>query len=110
MPYTKMKNFGIDLNENAQHDRKHKKIEKTITKQKAEFENYLRKNAEVLTNDYAKFTKNTFAKKKEEFEKYLINNMYDEAVLEMSIDDYLKRIGYEIPKNIDYKHKYKKKY
>ncbi len=30
--------------------------------------------------------------------------MNDEAVLEMSIDDYLKRIDYKIPKNIDYKH------
>jgi hypothetical protein len=36
------------------------KIEKTITKQKAEFENYLIKNEEVLTNHYAKFIKNTF--------------------------------------------------
>ena len=41
--YTKMKNFGIDLNEKAQHDRKHNKIGKTITKQKAEFENYFNK-------------------------------------------------------------------
>ena len=30
--YTKMKNFGIDLNEKAQHDRKHNKIEKTVIK------------------------------------------------------------------------------
>ncbi len=47
-------------------------------------------------------------KQKEEFEKYLITNMDDEAVLQMSIDDYLKRIDYKIPKNIDYKHAYKK--
>ena len=77
--YIKMKNFGIDLNENAQAERKEKKI------------------------------KTTYEKKKAEFEKYLIDDMNDEAVLEMSIDDYLKRIGYEIPKNIDYKHEYKKK-
>ncbi len=77
--YNKMKNFGIDLNENAQVDRKVKKIVKTNTKNKTEYD------------------------------KYLIKNMNDEAVLEMSIDDYLKRIGYEIPKNIDYKHAYKKK-
>ncbi len=35
--------------------------------------------------------------------------MDDESVLEMSIEDYLKRIGYKIPENVDYKHKYKKK-
>ena len=32
--YNKMKNFGIDLNESAQMDRKIKKIEKTSTKAK----------------------------------------------------------------------------
>ena len=80
--YNKMKNFGIDLNENAQAEKKLKKIEKTIK---------------------------TGYKKKEEFEKYLIKNMDDQAVLEMSIADYLKGIAYEIPKNIDYKHAYKKK-
>ena len=40
--YTKMKNVGIDLNENAQAEKKLKKIEKTIKtgyKQKEEFEN-----------------------------------------------------------------------
>ena len=44
--YNKMKNFGIDLNENAQHDRKNNKIEKTVIKiadvannQKHRFEN-----------------------------------------------------------------------
>ena len=76
-----MKNFGIDLNENAQAERKLNKIEETIK---------------------------TGYKQKEEFEKYLIKNMDDAAVLEMSIDDYLKRIDYKIPKNIDYKHAYKK--
>ena len=80
--YNKMKNFGIDLNENAQAERKLNKIEKTIK---------------------------TGYKQKEEFEKYLIKNMDDAAVLEMSIAEYLKGIGYEIPKNIDYKHAYKKK-
>jgi hypothetical protein len=107
--FTKMKNFGIDLNENAQTDRKHNKIEKTITKQKAEFENYLIKNEENLTKHYAKFIKNTFTKQKQDFQNHLIKNMNDEAVLEMSIDDYLKGIAYEIPKNIDYQHTYKKK-
>ncbi len=40
--YNKMKNFGIDLNENAQAERKLNKIDKTIKtgyKQKADFEN-----------------------------------------------------------------------
>ncbi len=32
--YTKMKNFGIDLNENSRMDRKIKKIEKTSTRQR----------------------------------------------------------------------------
>jgi hypothetical protein len=30
--YNKMKNFGIDLNENSQPERKHNKIEKTVIK------------------------------------------------------------------------------
>jgi len=77
--YTKMKNFGIDLNENSQIDKKIKKIGKTTNKAKGELENYL------------------------------LKNMDDEAVLEMSIEDYLKRIGYKIPENVDYKHKYEKK-
>ena len=84
--YNKMKNFGIDLNENAQAERKLKKIEKTIK---------------------------TGYKQKEEFEKYLIKNMNDEAVLEMHINDYLKDIDYKIPSNQNYtnekkplKHKY----
>ncbi len=76
--YTKMKKFGIDLNENSRIDRKIKKIGKTSTKATGEFENYL------------------------------LKNMDDESVLEMSIEDYLKRIGYKIPENVDYKHKYKK--
>ena len=44
--YNNMKNFGIDLNETSQAERKIKKIEKTIKtgyKQKEEFENYLKK-------------------------------------------------------------------
>jgi hypothetical protein len=36
--YNKMKNFGIDLNENAKAERKFKKIEKTTTKTKGELE------------------------------------------------------------------------
>ena len=35
--YNKMKNFGIDLNESAQMDRKIKKIGKTTTKAKEEY-------------------------------------------------------------------------
>ena len=61
----KMKNFGIDLNENAQAERKIKKVEKTIK---------------------------TGYKQKEEFEKYLIKNWNDEAVLEMNIADYFKKL------------------
>ena len=81
--YTKMKNFGIDLNENSQIDKKIKKIGKTTNKAKGELENYL------------------------------IENMNDEAVLEMHITDYLKGIDYKIPSNQNYtnekkplKHKY----
>jgi hypothetical protein len=81
--YNKMKNFGIDLNENAQAERKIKKMEKTIK---------------------------TGYKQKEEFEKYLIKNMDDEAVLEMSIAEYLKGIGYEIPKILITSIHIKKKY
>ena len=79
--YNKMKNFGIDLNENAQAERKIKKIEKTIK---------------------------TGYKQKEEFEKYLIKNMNDEAVLEMHINDYLKGIDYKIPSNKNFNDKSKK--
>ena len=78
--YNKMKNFGIDLNENAQAERKLNKIEKTIK---------------------------TGYKQKEEFEKYLIENMNDEAVLEMHINDYLKGIDYKIPSNQNYTHEKK---
>ena len=70
--YNKMKNFGIDLNEKAQHDKKLNKIEKTIT---------------------------TGYKQKEEFEKYLIKNIDDEAVLQMNMEDYLKGIDYKTPNN-----------
>jgi hypothetical protein len=73
-----MKNFGIDLNENAQGERKEKKIDKTNTKKKAEWE------------------------------KFLIDNMDDEVVLEMHIDDYLKGIDYKIPSNKNFKNKSKK--
>ena len=84
--YNKMKNFGIDLNENAQAERKLNKIDKTIK---------------------------TGYKQKEEFEKYLIKNMDDEAVIEMHIADYLKFVNYKIRSNQNYanekkplKHKY----
>ena len=79
--YNKMKNFGIDLNENAQAERKLNKIEKTIK---------------------------TGYKQKEEFEKYLIKNMDDEAVLQMNMDDYLKGIDYKTPSNKNFKDKSKK--
>jgi hypothetical protein len=67
-----MKNFGIDLNENSRMDSKIKKIGKTITKEKAELE------------------------------KYLKENMDDEGVLEMHIADYLKFVNYKIPSNQNY--------
>jgi hypothetical protein len=35
--YNKMKNFGIDLNENAQAERKEKKIKNTAEKKKEEW-------------------------------------------------------------------------
>ena len=73
--YNKMKNFGIDLNENAQAERKFKKIEKTNTKAKGEYD------------------------------KYLIDNRDDEAVLQMNMDDYLKGIDYKIPSNKNFKDK-----
>jgi hypothetical protein len=79
--YNKMKNFGIDLNENAQAERKLNKIEKTIK---------------------------TVYKHKEEFEKYFIKNMDDEAVLQMHIADYLKGIDYKIPRNKNFNDKSKK--
>ena len=79
--YNKMKNFGIDLNENAQAEKKLKKIEKTIK---------------------------TGYKQKEEFEKYLIKNMDDEAVLQMNMEDYLKGIDYKTPNNKNFTDKSKK--
>ena len=82
--YNKMKNFGIDLNENAQAERKHNKIEKKLIK-----------------------ISNEAKKQKEGFDKYLIKNMDDEAVLEMSIADYFKGIDYKIPSNQNYTHEKK---
>jgi hypothetical protein len=79
--YNKMKNFGIDLNENAQAERKLNKIDKTIK---------------------------TGYKQKADFEKYLIKNMDDQSVLEMHIADYLKGIDYKIPSNKNFKDKSKK--
>ena len=76
--YTKMKNFGIDLNENSQIDKKIKKIGKTTNKAKGELENYL------------------------------IENMDDEGVLEMHIADYLKSINYKIPSNKNFNNEKKK--
>jgi hypothetical protein len=81
--YTKIKNFGIDLNENSRMDRKIKKIGKTNTKAKGELE------------------------------IFFIENMDDEGVLEMHIADYLKSVNCKIPSNQNYtnekkplKHKY----
>ena len=79
--YNKMKNFGIDLNENAQAERKLNKIDKTIK---------------------------TGYKQKADFEKYLIDNVDDEAVLQMHIADYLKGIDYKIPSNKNFNDKSKK--
>ena len=75
--YNKM-NFGIDLNESAQMDRKVKKIVKTNTKNKTEYENYL------------------------------IEKKDDEVVIEMNIADYLKTINYKIPSNKNFNNEKKK--
>jgi len=74
--YKKMADFGIDLNETSKIDRTVRKIEKTT------------KNIESI---------------KEQFDNYLIDNMDDEAVQEMRIQEYFKRIDYKVPKNRDYK-------
>ena len=79
-----MKNFGIDLNDNAQHDRKHNKIEKAVIK-----------------------IVNVAKNQKTDFENYLIKNMDDEDILEMHIDDYFKGIDYKIPSHKNYTHEKK---
>ena len=79
--YNKMKNFGIDLNETAQTEKKEKKINKTVT---------------------------TGTKQKAEFENYLIKNINDEAVLEMHIADYLKFINYKTPSHKTFNNEKKK--
>jgi hypothetical protein len=76
--YTKMMNFGIDLNENSRMDSKIKKIGKTSTKPKGELENYS------------------------------IENIDDEVVLEMHITDYLKSINYKISSNKNFNNEKKK--
>jgi hypothetical protein len=73
--YTKMKNFGIDLNENAKAERKFKKIEKTNTKAKGELET-LRKDRKDI----------------------------DEALTELDVNQYLKEIAhYKLPTNKNFK-------
>jgi hypothetical protein len=74
--YKKMADFGIDLNETSKIDRTVRKIEKST------------KNIENI---------------KEQFNNYLIENMDDEAVQELKIQEYFKRIDYKVPKNRDYK-------
>ena len=69
--YKKMADFGIDLHETSKIDRTVRKIEKAT------------KNIESI---------------KEQFDNYLIANMDDEAVQEMRIQEYFKRIDYKVPK------------
>ncbi len=49
--YNKMKNFGIDLNESAQMDRKIKKIEKTRTKATEKLD-FIRKDRKDIDKAY----------------------------------------------------------
>jgi hypothetical protein len=78
--YTKMKNFGIDLNETSKTDRKIKKIGKTSTKAKGELET-LRKNRKDI----------------------------DEVLTQLDVNQYLKEIAhYKVPTNKNFKHGSKK--
>jgi hypothetical protein len=73
--YNKMKNFGIDLNENAKAERKFKKIEKTTTKAKEKLQT-LRKNRRDV----------------------------DEAWTQLDVNQYLKEIAhYKLPTNKNFK-------
>ncbi len=60
--YTKMKNFGVDLNENSQMDRKITKIGKTTTKAKVELET-LRKNRKDIDEALTQLDVNQYSKK-----------------------------------------------
>ena len=69
--YNKMKNFGIDLNESAQMDRKIKKIEKTSTKAKEKLD-FIRKDRKDI----------------------------DEALTQLDVNQYLKEVAhYKLPTN-----------
>jgi hypothetical protein len=73
--YTKMKNFGIDLNENSRMDSKIKKIGKTTTKAKEKLET-LRKDRKDI----------------------------DEVLTEVDVNEYLKEIAhYKLPTNKNFK-------
>ncbi len=73
--YTKMMNFGIDLNENSRMDSKIKKIGKTSTKAKEKLET-LRKDRKDI----------------------------DEALTELDVNQYLKEIAhYKLPTNKNFK-------
>ena len=73
--YNKMKNFGVDLNENSQMDRKLKKIGKTTTKAKEELD-VLRKNRKDI----------------------------DEALTQLDVNEYLKEVAhYKLPTNKNFK-------
>ena len=67
-----MSDFGIDLNETSKIDRTVKKIENK--------------------------TKNV----QEEYDNFLIKNMDDEAVQEMHIQEYFKKIKYKIHSNMNF--------
>ena len=70
-----MKNFGIDLNENAQMDRKIKKIGKTTTKAKEEYVT-IRKDRKDI----------------------------DEALTQLDVNEYLKEVAlYKLPTNKNFK-------
>ena len=71
--YFEMKNYGIDLNDIAKVEKNVKQIDKFVKKSQ------------------------------EEFEQFKIDNMNDETVIGWNIDEYLKSIGYKIPKNKVYK-------
>ena len=78
--YTKMKNFGIDLNESSQIDRKIKIIEKTSTKTKEKLD-FIRKDRKDI----------------------------DEALTQLDVDQYLKEIAhYKLPNNKNFNNEKKK--
>ena len=78
--YNKMKNFGIDLNESAQMDRKIKKIEKTSTKAKEKLD-FIRKDRKDI----------------------------DEVLTQLDVNQYLKEVAhYKLPNNKNFNNEKKK--